>query len=96
MVTVSLCLGYWSHILTVTKDEFLVLLRLWADTGNRQWTDESWCLRGSPLTVSSCLGQIWELFFWEPQHQTNLLSVWAASSADDWWRDIRLCVVVII
>jgi hypothetical protein len=77
------------NILTVTPDVSSGVLEVvWADTGNTQWSDE-FVWEGSP-TNGQQLSNIYELFFWEPQHQTNLLSVWNSSTADDWWRDVRL------
>jgi hypothetical protein len=76
------------NILTVTPDDSMGILEVvWRDSGGRLWT-ENFIQKDSP-TNKKQIDSIYEVFYWEPQHQSNLLAAWNSSGAEDWWQALR-------
>jgi hypothetical protein len=59
----------------------------WVDTGNKNHVETFLTKRAKYEDVT--LDSLFEVFYWEPQHQTALLEAWNSSSSDQWWDDVR-------
>lgn len=76
------------NILTVTPDDSLGVVEVvWRDTGGRLWTEDF--IQENTPSNNKKLHSIYEVFYWEPQHQSSLLAAWNSSGAEEWWQVLR-------
>jgi hypothetical protein len=59
----------------------------WIDTANKSHLETFLTKRKNYEDVT--LDSIFEVFYWEPQHQSALLAEWNGSNAEQWWDDVR-------
>jgi hypothetical protein len=60
---------------------------VWADSGNRHYSETFLTKRNAYEDVT--LDGIFEVFYWEPQHRSQLLEHWNSSTSDQWWDNLR-------
>lgn len=75
-------------ILTVTtSSEDNTIEVVWVDTGNKHRSETFLTKRSGYEDVT--LDGIFEVFYWEPQHRSELLEHWNGPNSENWWSNLR-------